>query len=345
VIRIRRELFNSLEAGGPEAVIGGLEDALRLEFSTIPLYLYALWSLDRTKNRTIAQIVRSVVIEEMLHMTLVCNILNALGRAPEIDDPKFVPSYPGPLPGGVESELTVHLQPFSTEQLGVFLQIEEPETVLNFPDHAVAAAVPPLTIGRFYMALRQQIGLLKNSDFASAGRNQIDSTFIDNAAPVTDVGSAQAAVDLIVLQGEGSPLSPLEAPNGAPAHYYRLNQIAKHAALRPNPAAGPNTPADQRYIYDGASVTFDATGVSAAPFDPKAANYPDGSAARKAMDAFNREYRDLLNSLQRGFNGESDELNAAISPKMGALGLSGRKLMTTVPIDGGPLGPSFEWVP
>jgi hypothetical protein len=345
MIQIRYDRFASLATGGVPAVVQGLRDALRLEFSTIPLYLYAEWSLDRTKNRVIATIIRSIIIEEMLHMALVCNILNALGQSPLIDDPRVVPEYPGPLPGGVESDLTVHLEPFSMAQLAVFLQIEEPEAVLNFPEHALAAAGAPVTIGQFYRELRRQLGALTDSNFASTPRNQVDANIIENALPVTSVQSAQAAIDLIIRQGEGTPVSPLEAPDGGPAHYYRFNQIAKHARLRKNPAAGPDTPPDQQYIYDGDPVPFDATGVVPAPRDPRAANYAAGSAARQAMDGFNNAYRDLLKALQKGFNGELDVLNDAVFLNMGDLGAAGRKLMATAPAEGGPLGPSFEYAP
>jgi hypothetical protein len=255
---------------------------------------------------------------------------------------KSCPSTRGPLPGGVESDLIVHLERFSMAQLGVFLKNEEPETVLNFAEQALAAA--PITIGQFYSELRKQISLLLASDFASTPRNQIDASFIDSATPVSGVQSAQAAIDLIVIQGEGTSLSPLEAPDGDPAHYYRFNQIARHALLRKNPAAGPSTPPEQQYIYDGNPVVLDTTGVSAAPSDPKAENYTSGSPARQGMDAFNRSYRELVKLLQRGFNGEPNALNDAIN-NMYALGGAGRKLMTTSSADGGPLGPSFEYVP
>lgn len=100
MIYVQHRLFAAIKIGGKSAILGALQDALRLEFSTIPLYLYALYSLDRAKNRDIVGIIKTTVIEEMLHMTLVCNIINALGGSPIIDDPAFVPQYPGPLPGG-----------------------------------------------------------------------------------------------------------------------------------------------------------------------------------------------------------------------------------------------------
>ena len=78
MIRLQARLFTDLETGGQRAVINALQSAVKLEHATIPVYLYALYSLDPTKNAVIATILRSVVVEEMLHMALACNIMNAL---------------------------------------------------------------------------------------------------------------------------------------------------------------------------------------------------------------------------------------------------------------------------
>src|SRR5437016_10860321 len=111
-----------------------LQKAIELEHSTIPPYLYALYSVKPYQNAEIAGLIKSVVLEEMLHMSLDCNILNAIDGAPVIDRPDFIPSYPGPLPGQVESDLTVPLAPFSKQLVyDVFMVIEEPEDPLHFP--------------------------------------------------------------------------------------------------------------------------------------------------------------------------------------------------------------------
>ena len=47
-----------------------LQGAIELEHSTIPPYLSALYSIKKGANREAAAIIRSVVIEEMLHMTI-----------------------------------------------------------------------------------------------------------------------------------------------------------------------------------------------------------------------------------------------------------------------------------
>ena len=56
----------------------------------MPPYLYAMYSL-KTGNATSKRALRSIVVQEMLHMLLACNMLTAIGSAPVIDDPGFVP--------------------------------------------------------------------------------------------------------------------------------------------------------------------------------------------------------------------------------------------------------------
>src|SRR5690349_19354261 len=77
-----------------------LQWALELEHATIPPYLTALYSLDRENNAEAAQIVSSVFTEEMLHLALAANLLNAVGGTPVLDSPRLLPGYPRPLPHG-----------------------------------------------------------------------------------------------------------------------------------------------------------------------------------------------------------------------------------------------------
>jgi rubrerythrin len=123
MLQLKPELFEALDT--PEGLQRALQHAVMLEHATIPTYLYALYSLKPGTNAEIRELIGSVVIEEMSHMALACNILNAIGGSPVIDDPRFVPRYPGPLPGGVESQLIVPLKPFSLDLVQkVFMEIE-----------------------------------------------------------------------------------------------------------------------------------------------------------------------------------------------------------------------------
>ena len=62
-----------------------LQRAIELEHATIPLYLTAQYSLAPGANTEVAALIQGVVIEEMLHFALACNVLNAIGGRPAID--------------------------------------------------------------------------------------------------------------------------------------------------------------------------------------------------------------------------------------------------------------------
>ena len=96
-----------------------LEAAVKLELSTIPPYLCALYTLHPEGNDEAKLVIRSVVVEEMLHMVLVANVMNALSGDPVLDGSDLIRGYPGPLPGSVESGLEVGLAPCSIAQVRI----------------------------------------------------------------------------------------------------------------------------------------------------------------------------------------------------------------------------------
>ena len=51
-----------------------LQWAIELEHSTLPPYLCALYSLDPERNPEAVEVVGSVFVEEMLHLTLTANL-------------------------------------------------------------------------------------------------------------------------------------------------------------------------------------------------------------------------------------------------------------------------------
>ena len=345
MILLQPQFLSALNVGGKKAVLAALQHAIELEHSTIPPYLYALYSLDASKNSAIADIIKSVVVDEMLHMTLACNIINALGGSPQIDKPDFIPIYPGRLPGGVESDLTVHLQPCTPAQIKVFMQIEEPEKPLNFPVKPQFTAIaPPTTIGQFYAAILKQIQALGPQAFSPTPRHQIGPKQMPEAIIVTNAKTATAAINVIVEQGEGTDTSPGEVVGDDVAHYYRFAEIFYGRRLIRNPAAGPQTPPDQKYLYAGAPVPFDQTGIYHIPADPKSALYPPSSRERHACDTFNYTYTNLLKSLHLAFNGQPEALPAAIGLMM-SLKEQAKGMVVKNDADGKSIGPSFEYQP
>jgi hypothetical protein len=340
MITLKPELAQGLE--DPQALHNALQTAIELEHATIPPYLYALYSLKPGSNREIATLVRSVVLDEMTHMGLACNILNAIGGAPDIDRSDFIPKYPGALPGTVESQLVVPLSPFTQDVVsGVFMVIEEPENPLEFPTLELAAQ---LTIGQFYEAIAQQLSAAGESIFSGDPARQVTHDLgVAELVAITDLASALKAIETIVEQGEGTTQVPTDE-EGELAHYYRFAEISHGRRLVPNPDAPPDAPPDQRYSYTGDPIPFDPAGVRQLVLNPTKESYDPGTQAAYANDSFNYTYTSLLKSLHATFNGQPDLLMTAVglmeSCKQQALDMGTLRVGT-----GKVAGPSFQYQP
>jgi hypothetical protein len=345
MIRIRPEVSRLLEARDAGAVQTVLQTALQLEHATIPPYLYARWSLGSSPaNAAAARIIQSVVNEEMRHLAIVANIINALGGTPVFDSPDLLPRYPGALPGAVEGDLHVGLAPFSLDLVEhTFMVIEQPEQPLQFRDLAAAAAADePMTIGQFYRTIQAAITDLGDQAFSPQPRNQVTPDMVDGVVAVTDVTTATQAIDTIIDQGEGTATSPGEVVGTDFAHYYRFAEIVHGHMLIPNPAAGESAPPDQRFIYAGDAIAPPA-GVFAAPVNPTTLTYPEGSTARRACIDFNFTYTGVLKTLQLAFTGQPGRLGQARGA-MFSLQAQAMEMMAGT-LTGTPIGPSFEWQP
>src|ERR1700691_1083892 len=86
-----------------------LKVAMQLEHATITPYLLALYTIRPDTNLEATRILRTVVVEEMLHLTLAANIFNAVGGTPNLSAPDFVPKDPAHLPDG-ETDFKVSLR-------------------------------------------------------------------------------------------------------------------------------------------------------------------------------------------------------------------------------------------
>lgn len=331
MIRLKRSLIQGLEGPSPalKAVQRALQNAVELEHATIPLYLYGLYSLQDGNNVMIHGIIQSVVVEEMLHMTLASNVLNAIGGSPQIDKPGFIPTYPGPLPGGVEGQLTVSLAPFSMAQLETYLTIEQPEDPLEFP--TAMADSNTITIGEFYARISRAIGVLGNGVFVDPPHNQVGPHLMRESIVVTDVPTAQQAISTIVEQGEGTHTSPEEVVGPGYAHYYRYMQVKKQHLLVKTPGVRPG------YAYSGAPLLFDPGGVY---------NVPPSSSASLAGDNFNYTYTSLLRALHTMFNGQNNQsqFNRVLGLMMSLKGQA-KDMLAGIPNPAAPVGPTFVYQP
>ena len=109
-----------------------LQTALEIEHATIPPYLTVLVSIKHVYNIEVQNIIKTIIRQEMLHMVLVSNILNAIGGKPKLYYRDFIPRYPTRLPGEVQPSLVVPLEKCSIGLIrNVFMKIEEPDFTLQ----------------------------------------------------------------------------------------------------------------------------------------------------------------------------------------------------------------------
>jgi rubrerythrin len=343
MIELKPDLAQGLE--DPTKLRTALQAAVELEHATIPTYLYALYSLRPGFNKEIAILLRSVVLEEMTHMALACNILNAIGGEPCIDDPSFLPRYPGPLPGSVESGLTVPLSRFTPDLVsGVFMMIEEPERPLEYRAE-VEQATPPLTIGEFYGAIAAQLQNSNQAIFTRDHSRQVTHDLKAELIEVVDLPSALNAIEMIVEQGEGTTRLPTDE-EGELAHYYRFAEI--HYGRRLVSTNRPDAPPDERYAYSGEKILFDPDGVVPLVLNPRTDSYATNTQARNANITFNYTYTGVLKTLHATFNGRPDLLMTAVglmeSCKQQALDMGAIEVAnSSTPPAREFAGPSFEY--
>jgi len=325
-----------------------LQCAIELDHSTLPPYLCALYSLDRALNPVAAEIMLSVFVEEMLHLTLAANLLNAVGGRPRFDVQWMLPGYPRSLPHGDES-FTMSLLPFGQEALAQFARIERPA-----PVGAPAQPDRYATIGQFYQAIRRGLvelcadmgeAALFGGDPARQVTESLSYGGSGRIIRVDGLTAALAALDEIVEQGEGA--APVDVWDGdrdmfhaerdEVAHYYRIEELLLGRRYRQgdSPSSGPS----------GEPITIVWEGVRPMRPDQRVADQAPGSPIRVMQEAFNVSYCDLLGQLDRAFDGQPELLGAAVGA-MYRLRAQAEELMRTPIGDGAcTAGPTFEWAP
>ncbi|MEA1903734.1 MAG: ferritin-like protein [Actinomycetota bacterium] len=262
--------------------------AIQVELSTVPPYLYAMYSIEDHGSEA-AMLLRSIVVEEMLHAALASNLLLAIGGTPDFTSTAYMPAYPADLPHH-RPPLRIDLAPCSLEQIeSVFMRIEQPET-------RGAPAQPDEfeTLGQFYHAL--ELGLeavSRNYElFANPQREaqMSDPTFYQPVAfdaedsgglvGIEDLDSALEAIEIIVHQGEGMSDDKWADPDHQElTHYYKLLQI-----------------------HDGQSPLGPVRDL---PTNPRTGDYPP--PVREVAELFNAVYRSLYLVMDRLFAAESNK--------------------------------------
>src|SRR5579859_6399775 len=346
-----------------EALYYMLCEAAELEHGIMCQYLYAAFSLKQSEAEGLSpeeaaavqrwrKHISHIATQEMLHLSLVQNLLSAIGGAPHLSRPNF-PHPASHYPAGVH----LALLPFGEPALQHFMFLERPEGMDINDAEGMAAfgrATPAMqpgeivprsqdfkTVGHLYRSI--EAGFARLADkfgeqrlFVGPPRAQATQQYFGwpELVAVTDTASAQKAIDEILEQGEG--------PRGQwrDAHFGQFVEIMdEYTALREaNPAFEPARPV----VTVNVRTSERDTGVPLVT-DP---------LTRQVMDLFNVSYEVLLLMLQRFFahTEETDAQLKALADATLALMFRAIKplgdLVTTLPA--GPdypsrtAGPSFE---
>jgi len=306
-----------------EALIYILCQAAELEHGIMAQYLFAAFSLKQSAAEGLTDAeaaavqrwrrqIGHIAAQEMLHLALVQNLLSAIGAAPHLTRPNF-PQPASHYPAGVH----LVLLPFGEPALRHFMFLERPEGMALHDAEGLAAfnrAAPLVqagdivprgqdfaTVGHLYRSIEAGIAHLADKygeDWLFVGPPRAQATAKHfrwpELAAVTDVASAQRAIDEILEQGEG--------PRGAwqNAHFGQFVAILdEFEQLR-----------EANGAFDPARPVI-AANVRPSERDPGCLLVTDPTAKR-VMDLFNVCYEILLLALQRFF-AHTEETDAQLT--------------------------------
>jgi Ferritin-like len=295
---------------------GALQTAIALEHSTMPLYSAAMYSLE-VQNYPSYNAIRSVLMEEMLHMAAACNVLAALGGSPRIRqlDPRFPTQG---LPGRVAPDLTAVLAPLSERQLQAFMRIEAPLFML--PRAAQNVAYP--TIGRFYEAIRQAVvanaAAVRRAVAEGGPANQVGGNLgyrsIVPRRGVDPVEEILSAIDMITEQGEGAGPASIEAGElfqREASHYARFAELRYGRRYLTPPQAGQVSRETEPEWFQGEEITWPVViNTLAVPSDGYAAilaQDPNAAAVSQELKLFDSAYTAMLVALHDAWNGPAQQ--------------------------------------
>jgi rubrerythrin len=347
-----------------------LKVAIQLEHATIPPYLVALYSIKPSSNTEAINVIRTVVVEEMLHLTLAANILNAVGGQPDLTYEGFVPAYPTQLPDG-EEDFEVNRAAFSRDTVETFCKIERPAKFVHPPRSGLESVATErkftlinrpksddtlesnkvsedtelnfYSIGEFYAEIKNGLDFLSNDPatrdklFTGDPARQVTSEYYYSGGgtiiPVYNKEDAMKAIDQIIEQGEGATLE-IDDPEGEIAHYYRFQQLLFGRFYKQGDKA--NEPTGSKF-----DVNWDE--VYPVKMNVVQKDYPEGSEIKKASLEFNNYYRKFLFDLTNAFAGKPELLFPAIGQMFHIKALINSLVRNPIPglnnLNG---GPTFE---
>ena len=308
-----------------------LQVCIEIEHSTIPLYLTAAYSM-LDEGSWAHGVVRGIAIEEMLHLTDVANVQNAIGGAPLIDSPTFVPEFPARIP---LINITSNIAPFSPQQTKTFEMIEREA-------HGHQSIFSTYTfLVRLLNHLCDRFG--ESAVFSGDPARQVAvmSHGGERSRVVRRLADAVAALEGVADQGSGCPTEGRTGLNvsagplgGGLAHFARFTEILEGREYAPHDTVATG-PTGRLRPTEWARVR------NFAP-NPKVDDFAQGSRAHTLSLAFAQAYTRLLAALHHVFNGAPSAFSATVH-QMSALGVMATELMRTSDPRNSSLGIGPAW--
>ena len=302
-----------------------LQHALDLELWTIPLYLTALYSIrDLTKTRhkdfpEAAKLIYSVVVQEMLHVELVCNLSNALGYTPRFKCPEYDTSRGIPFIHPRHEQLpeilngyVVKPQALSRECLRLFCAIELPQPVKQFVwehEHEYNS------IAEVYEAIKLAVTTLWDSYYVGFSQNtKQKNTFSEYhkgrgkkhgfSINIHSAETALKAIEAIIEQGEGADDSRVPVD-------FRPPEISDSQEFDPAWYKGDLS------HYQKFNILLHAHHRLPPVYDEELAE-----GARAANDQMKKDFLDFFALMEDAFNNDEEDMPKVFWKKMYGLGNS-----------------------
>lgn len=319
----------------PSWLFTALQAAIELEHATLPVYLTGLWSIEDQQGPAY-DLIHSVIMEEMLHFGLACNMLTTIGGNPAIDSPGMVPKFPSMgLPHNVLPDLHIYLSGLTKALVcDVFMGIEKPI------DSATSLLTVYKSIGEFYDAILANYKYLVSTGAVNiTGDRQVEGPL--NIYAITSVEEVEQAITEIKEQGEGTSTSPFDDPadfggHGQQkelSHYYKFGEVCNGKRLKHDTVL-------KEWKYEGADVPWPA--AFPVPPIPKGGYPPNPDVP--ALVEFDQLYSKLLGELHKTWNGEPGMLSTAIGTMMKLSGPAQTLMQTPLPAGSGNYGPCWRYV-
>lgn len=268
----------------------------------------------------------------MLHLSLLCNLLSALGERPVLTG-AVVPQFPRRFPGGVHPEIELHLQGYGPGALNTFMEIERPEQPTRIHNEPLETFPhEDKTIGDFYKAL---IDAFKKVKPSLDPKWQIAGPF--SWLVMTKPEDVEEALTLILVQGEGAADGvPFRRNSRYLSHYYRFKSPAMLRELKWDD--------DEKVLRKDKPIPPPPV-FTLAPASPNGYGLAAPREVRRAGEKFETTYSRMLRFLEGSWLEGGDKSFIKALELMFDLGSLAQTIMHIGTPDGRGYCPSFRYLP